>query len=128
MEVPSGKGTEPGTFSVLQSEESTPKSCNAGEGEENNTKAKEVVFLKTAITQIPEKVKDLLDVHAKDLEEAWANVGDEGLSISFSIKIGYDKQHKGKGDVTISFSKEKIKDTESFEWNDLQLNLKVVGK
>jgi hypothetical protein len=81
--------------------------------------------LKSAIAKIPEKVTELLDLHARDLEEAWANVGDEGLTISLSVKVGFDKAHKGVCDVNLSFTKEKVKDTASFSWDDRQLNLKV---
>jgi hypothetical protein len=88
---------------------------------------KGVVSLKSAIQKIPEKVKDLLDGHDSDLEEAWANVGDEGLTLSISAKIGFDKQRKGLCDVTLSFVKEKVKDTSSFSWDDRQLTIPKIG-
>jgi hypothetical protein len=84
--------------------------------------------MRDAVQKIPGKVKELLDLHALDLEQAWANVGDEGLTISLSAKIGFDKARKGICDVTLSFTKEKVKDTASFAWDDFQLNLLKVAK
>ena len=83
--------------------------------------------MKSAIAKIPDSVKTLLDLHAKDLEEAWANVDDEKLTISISAKIGFDRSRKGTCDVTLSFVKEKVSDTDSFGWDDFQLNLLKTG-
>ncbi len=80
--------------------------------------------MKDALRQIASKVDELLKSHAKDLEEAWANCGEDPLSISFSAKIGWDKSHKGICEVGIMFSREpKVKDSATFSWSDTQLSL-----
>jgi hypothetical protein len=80
--------------------------------------------LKSAVNKIPEKISELLGHHTKDLEEAWANVGSgEALNISFSAKIGFDKQGKPACEVGIAFIKERVKDSVIFNWDDHQANL-----
>ncbi len=83
--------------------------------------------MKSAIAQIPNKIGDLLESHAVDLTEAWANVGEGSLDLSFSAKIGM-KRGKNVCEVTISFSKEKVKDSVTFEWSDSQPHLFKVAK
>ena len=80
--------------------------------------------MKAALILIPEKIKGLLNDYTKDLEEAWANVGEnEALNINLSAKIGFDKHSKPACEVTISFIKEKIKGSVTFNWEDRNLNL-----
>lgn len=80
--------------------------------------------MKSARDKIPEKILELLMIHTKDLEEAWANVGGgEALNISFSAKIGFDKQGKPACEVGIAFIKERVKDSVIFNWDDKQLSL-----
>ena len=79
--------------------------------------------MKDALRQIASKVDELLKSHAKDLEEAWSNCGEDPLSISFSAKIGWDKSHKGICEVGIAFTKDKVKDSATFSWSDTQLSL-----
>ena len=80
--------------------------------------------MQQALIQIPEKIQGLLNDYAKDLEEAWANVGEgEALNINLSAKIGFDKHSKPACEVTISFIKEKIKGSVIFNWGDQQNNL-----
>ena len=79
--------------------------------------------MKSAIGSIPGKIAELMGNHVEDLAEAWANCSEsEPLNISFSAKISIDKG-KGKCDVSMSFTKEKVKDSTSFEWDDRQLSL-----
>ncbi len=80
--------------------------------------------MKDALRQISSKVDELLKNHAKDLEEAWANCGDGTLNISFPVKVGFDKAHKGTCEVGIAFEREpKVKDFKTFSWSDTQLSL-----
>jgi len=80
--------------------------------------------MKAALVLIPEKISGLLVDYAKDIEEAWANVGDgESLNINLSAKIGFDKHSKPVCEVTIAFIKEKIKGSVTFNWDDKQNNL-----
>ncbi len=79
--------------------------------------------MKSALKKIPEKVQQLIESHADDLQEAWANRGEDNpLSISFPVKIGF---RKGRPvcQVEIKFSKENVNDSTEFEWNDSQLSL-----
>jgi hypothetical protein len=79
-------------------------------------------FLK-GLYKIPRSIGDLIGMHVKDLEEAWANCGDsEPLSISFSVKMGM-KDSRGITEVGISFTKEKVKDSCQTEWDPKQINL-----
>ncbi len=82
--------------------------------------------MKDAISKIPGKVAELIQIHDHDLEEAWKNVGDEGLSISFSAKIGLDKQQNPICEVGISFVVERVKDSLSFKWSDKQIDLPIL--
>lgn len=77
--------------------------------------------MKSALAQIGTRIDQLIVSHAKDLEEAWANSGDN-MKISFSADIGFESGH-GKCDVGISFTTGKVKDSVSFEWSDKQLSL-----
>ena len=61
----------------------------------------------------------MLKDHVDDLEEAWANCGEEPLTISFSAKIGIQKS-KNVCEVSISFTKEKVKDSTTFFWDPNQ--------
>jgi hypothetical protein len=80
--------------------------------------------LKSAVNKIPEKISELLTIHTKDLEEAWANIeSGDALNISFSAKIGFDKQSKPCCEVGIAFIKERVKDSRIFNWDDKQPNL-----
>ena len=80
--------------------------------------------MKQALILIPEKINGLLNDYVKDLEEAWANVGDgESLNINLSAKVGFDKHSKPACEVTVSFIKEKIKGSVIFNWNDKQIPL-----
>jgi len=86
--------------------------------------------MKAALVLIPEKINGLLNDYAKDLEEAWAKVGEnEALNINLSAKIGFDKHNKPACEVQISFIKEKIKGSVTFNWDNKQNNLfKAVKK
>lgn len=85
--------------------------------------------MKQALILIPEKINGLLTDYAKDLEEAWANVGDgESLNINLSAKVGFDKHSKPACKVTISFIKEKIKGSVIFNWENKQDSLFKVVK
>ncbi len=80
--------------------------------------------MKSALILIPQKINELLNSYEKDLEEAWANVGNnESLNINLSAKVGFDKHSKPACEVTISFIKEKIKGSVVFNWSDQQNNL-----
>lgn len=75
--------------------------------------------MKQALIQIPEKISGLLNDYAKDIEEAWANTGEgEALNINLSAKIGFDKHSKPVCEITISFVKERIKGSVSFNWGN----------
>lgn len=85
--------------------------------------------MKSAIDKIPDKISGLLLTHTKDLEEAWANIGDnEALNVSFSAKIGFDKQGKPACEVGIAFIKERVKDSVIFNWDDKQASLFALKK
>jgi hypothetical protein len=77
--------------------------------------------MKTALARIGTKVDELIIAHAKDLESAWANVGEGTLTINFPVKIGM-KNNKQICEVGISFVMEKCVDATSFEWDDRQPN------
>jgi len=87
------------------------------------------MVMKSALLLIPEKIGGLLNDYAKDLEEAWANVGDgEVLNINLSAKIGFDKVGKPACEVKIAFVKEKIEGSVKFNWEDKQAGLFKVVK
>ena len=75
--------------------------------------------MQAAIDRIPTEIKNLLMDYAADLEEAWLKTEDnETLTISFAAKI------KQKAcEVSMSFTKERVKDTISFPWEDKQIPL-----
>ena len=73
------------------------------------------VSIKGATILIPSKIQAMLKDYAEDLEEAWANAGEDPLTISFSAKIGVTRGKNLCG-VSISFTKEKVKDSVTFEW------------
>ena len=75
--------------------------------------------IKGALIFIPSRIQKMLKDYTEDLEQAWTNAGEEPLTISFSAKIGVAKG-KNICEVSISFTKEKIKDTVTFEWSSLQ--------
>ncbi len=75
-----------------------------------------------ALSKIPETVEGLIIDHQKDLEEAWALVTDDMMAISFSTKVGI-ANGKRVGEVSISFTKEKVKDTAQFSWDTAQPSL-----
>lgn len=80
--------------------------------------------MRQALILIPEKINGLLNDYSKDLEEAWANIGEnEALNINLSAKIGFDKHQKPACEVTISFIKEKIKGSVTFNWDNHQNSL-----
>ncbi len=79
--------------------------------------------MKAALKLIPEKVKELLESSSKELERAWANVGDKVLKIAIPLEIGFDKYGKPICKVGISFVMEKFEDSRSFNWDDKQLPL-----
>ncbi len=79
--------------------------------------------MKSAIASIPVKIAELMANHLKDLAEAWANCGEEPLPISFPVKIGFDKNGKPYCEIGISFVKEKVKDSTTFNWDDHQMSL-----
>lgn len=83
--------------------------------------------MKDALSKIPGKVTELLEAHDHDLKQAWANVGDEGLSISFTAKIGVDKKRIPVCEVSIAFFVERVKDSLSFKWSDKQIDLPIQG-
>ena len=84
--------------------------------------------IKGALSVIPNKIQGMLKDHVDDLEEAWANCGEEPLTISFSAKIGIQKSKNVCMDdkvefiaeVSISFTKEKVKDSTTFFWDPNQ--------
>ena len=78
--------------------------------------------IKGATILIPSKIQSMLKDYTEDLEQAWANAGEDPLTISFGAKIGIVKG-KNICEVSISFTKEKIKDTVTFEWSALQGDL-----
>jgi len=72
--------------------------------------------IKGATILIPSKIQAMLKDYSEDLEQAWANAGEDPLTISFSAKIGVTKG-KNICEVSISFTKEKVKDSVTFEWS-----------
>lgn len=79
-------------------------------------------MLKNALLKIPGRIEGLLADYAEDLEQAWTMCGEEPLTISFSAKIGIAKG-KNVCEVGISFTKDKIKDSQTFEWSNVQGDL-----
>ncbi len=81
--------------------------------------------MKSALREIPIEIAKLLESHTNSLEAAWANIGSEdALNISFSAKIGFDKTTKKPiCEVGISFVVEKVKDSNTFPWDDHQMKL-----
>lgn len=83
--------------------------------------------MKSALSQIPGKIEELIVAHTKELERAWADCAvliDEVLTLSFSAKIGFDKQTKKPVcEVGINFTVEKVKDSKRFFWDDHQMKL-----
>lgn len=76
-------------------------------------------MLKQALKGIPIRIEGLLKDYEEDLEQAWIRCGEEPLTISFSAKIGVARG-KNICEVSISFVKEKIKDSQTFEWSNVQ--------
>jgi hypothetical protein len=72
--------------------------------------------IKGATILIPSKIQAMLKDYADDLEQAWANAGEDPLTISFSAKIGVTKG-KNLCEVSISFTEKKVKDSMTFEWS-----------
>ena len=70
-----------------------------------------------ALSKIPETMENLIAQHQKDLEEAWSLVTDDMMTISFQAKVGITNGKK-VGEVSISFTKEKVKDSAAFSWED----------
>jgi hypothetical protein len=80
--------------------------------------------LKSALTQIPKVIEGMLRDYKDDLEQAWANLQEnESLNIGLSAKVGFDKKGIPACEVGISFVKEKVKDSVTFNWDDKQENL-----
>ncbi len=84
--------------------------------------------MKSSLERIPSKVADLIESHAKELEDAWGNTGEGTLTIAFPVKIGINPKGKQFCEVGISFAVEKCQDSTVFEWDDKQLNLLKVAK
>lgn len=85
-------------------------------------------MIKGAILLIPSKIEAMLKDYAEDLEQAWVNAGDDPLTISFGAKIGIAKG-KNICEVSISFTKDKVKDTSTFYWDPNQGELfKIIEK
>ncbi len=76
-----------------------------------------------ALSKISGNVEALIIAHQKDLEEAWASAEDT-MTINFGVKIGI-VNGKNLGEVSISFTKEKVKDTFQFSWDEKQQPLKL---
>jgi hypothetical protein len=77
--------------------------------------------IKGALSVIPNKIQGMLKDYVEDLEQAWTNAGEEPLTISFSAKIGIQKgTSKNICEVSISFTKEKVKDSKTFYWDPNQ--------
>jgi hypothetical protein len=77
--------------------------------------------IKGALSVIPIKIQGMLKDYVEDLEQAWTNAGEEPLTISFSAKIGIQKgTSKNICEVSISFTKEKVKDSKTFYWDPNQ--------
>lgn len=79
--------------------------------------------MEKALIKIPEKIQELIQKHESDLREAWENRGEDPLGISFPVKIGFDKIGKPVCEVSISFTKEKVKDSLTFNWDEKQMDL-----
>jgi hypothetical protein len=79
--------------------------------------------MKSALTQIPEKIQAMLKDYAGELEEAWARLDEEPLIVSFGIKIGMDKRGRGTCEIAMNFVAERVKDKTSFFWDDRQGNI-----
>lgn len=75
--------------------------------------------IKGATVLIPSKIQAMLNDYSMDLEQAWTNAGEDPLTISFSAKIGIQKG-KNVCEVSISFTKEKVKDSTTFYWDPNQ--------
>jgi len=78
--------------------------------------------IKGALLLIPSKIQGMLRDHAEDLEQAWANAGENPLTISFGAKID-TANGKNICEVSISFTEKKVKDSVTFEWSALQGDL-----
>jgi len=78
--------------------------------------------IKTALDLVPEKIQGLLQDYEKDLDQAWVKMEKGDLTISFSATFGI-KQGQNNCEVTMSFTKEKIKDKANFTWDDKQESL-----
>jgi hypothetical protein len=77
--------------------------------------------MKIVLDQIPEKIQKLIAEHKGDIEEAFSLLpDDEALTVSFSAKIAIQKGRK-ICEVGISFTKEKVKDSLTFSWEDAPL-------
>ncbi len=88
---------------------------------------KEVMLLKEVLDQIPSKIQKLIDGHRVDIEQAFSYLpDDEPLTLSFSAKIGIVKGKK-ICEVTISFTKEKVRDSLTFSWDDAPLLKTIEG-
>jgi hypothetical protein len=74
--------------------------------------------IESALSQIPDKIRGMLQDYKEDIDEAWLHKDDsEGLTISFSAKLSVSKAGKHEGEVIMSFTKEKIKDKSTFNWD-----------
>lgn len=70
-----------------------------------------------ALSRIPESVESLISDHEKDLLEAWKVAEEDMITINFTVKIGIENGKK-VGRVGISFTKEKVKGSADFLWED----------
>ncbi len=83
--------------------------------------------MKEVLDQIPGKIQKLIEGHKEDIKQAFSLLPDEeALNLSFSAKIAIVKGKK-ICEVGISFTKEKVKDSLQFSWDDAPL-LKAIGK
>lgn len=73
--------------------------------------------MQSALDRISTEVGNLLMDYRVDLHEAWLK-SEDGLTISFSAKI-----KPGNCEVTMTFTKSKVKDSISFPWEDKQISL-----
>jgi len=64
----------------------------------------------------------MLSDYIDDLEEAWTTAGESPLVISISAKIAVSKG-KNICEISLSFTKEKVKETLTYEWNPNQRSL-----
>jgi hypothetical protein len=77
--------------------------------------------LKEALVQIPSKIQKLIEGHKGDIEQAFSLLSDEEvLTVLFSVKISIQKGKK-ICKVGISFTKENVKDSLIFYWDDAPL-------